>query len=659
MNSNRQSGISAGQTAAALAIGSLALLVLGLQPILLGGLADAGRITMSGVGLVAMGEIVAVGIGVALSEAVLPVSQYKLVALLAAIGVAALDVLTVRVQGNGVLVALRGGAGVLEGALIWVATCTVVRTAKPDRIAAIFVVAQTVAQAAVAALLAGFVVPEMGWPGGFVALAVLLAIAALLSFALPSGFVPIAHTEGKKLKWSMSRRIVLVVVFLQMAALGALWAYLEPLGKEAGFGQNQVQSLVSILLLVQVSGGILATLLVRRLNVVFALCMGALILAVATGGIYVLPHGAHAGFAMLCAVFAFTWLFLNPFQFALAFRADGLGRVAVLMPAAQLLGLAFGPLAASFVVIGDKARPVALVSFFLALLSAVLVWAGRKYWEQADPMAHERYTGKTVLIAGASSGMGRALALRLAEEGAHLVVTARRKERLEELSREVAERGGHCLALAADAGDPDNAAAVVASAVEKFGRIDLAVLNIGGAPALDMRTMSARDVTAYMRSNYDTIVNYLFPVIDQMSAQRGGVIAHTNSLAGFLGVPLQGPYSAAKGALRLLFDTCRVEFGDRGIHFVSIYPGFIATEATANDGMPAPREISEDLAVEHLLTAIRQQRWDYAFPVSTSLLVKLAGLLPKPVTARILKSDYRTQHEQLLSMKAAGTLKAR
>jgi NAD(P)-dependent dehydrogenase (short-subunit alcohol dehydrogenase family) len=329
------------------------------------------------------------------------------------------------------------------------------------------------------------------------------------------------------------------------------------------------------------------------------------------------------------------------------------------MPAAQLLGLAFGPLAASFVVIGDEARPVALVSFVFALVSAVLVWAGRKYWEQADPMAHERYTGKTVLIAGASSGMGRALALRLAEEGAHLVVTARRKERLEELSREVAERGGHCLALAADAGDPDNAAGVVAAAVERFGRIDLAVLNIGGAPALDMRTMSARDVMAYMRSNYDTIVNYLFPVINQMSAQRGGVIAHTNSLAGFLGVPLQGPYSAAKGALRLLFDTCRVEFGDRGIHFVSIYPGFIATEATANDGMPAPREISEDLAVEHLLTAIRQQRWDYAFPVSTSLLVKLAGLLPKPVTARILKSDYRTQHENLLSMKAAGTLKAR
>lgn len=271
-------------------------------------------------------------------------------------------------------------------------------------------------------------------------------------------------------------------------------------------------------------------------------------------------------------------------------------------------------------------------------------------------MTHKQsYTDKVVLVAGASSGIGRVLALKMAEEGAKLIVTARRREKLETLAEEIEKRGGHCLALAADAEDADDAAQVVARAVETFGRIDLAVLNVGGAPALDMHEMTAREVTAYMRSNYDTIVNYLFPVIGQMIAQKGGVIAHTNSLAGFLGVPLQGPYSAAKGALRLLIDTCRVEFADDGIEFVSIYPGFIATEATAGDGMPAPFELSEEEAVARILKAIRAGRWDYSLPFPTSFLAKLGAVLPKRIAVSILGRDFRAQRARLVSEKLAGT----
>jgi NAD(P)-dependent dehydrogenase (short-subunit alcohol dehydrogenase family) len=124
-----------------------------------------------------------------------------------------------------------------------------------------------------------------------------------------------------------------------------------------------------------------------------------------------------------------------------------------------------------------------------------------------------------------------------------------------------------------------------------------------------------------------------------MRRQGGGLVAQTNSLAGFLGVPLQGPYSAAKGALRLLIDTCRLEFGSFGIRFVSVYPGFIATEATAGDGMPAPMEISEDQAVDHVMQALRRERWDTLFPFSTSWLVRLAMVLPKRLTARILRGE--------------------
>ncbi|KWA74749.1 short-chain dehydrogenase [Burkholderia ubonensis] len=246
---------------------------------------------------------------------------------------------------------------------------------------------------------------------------------------------------------------------------------------------------------------------------------------------------------------------------------------------------------------------------------------------------------KVVLIVGASSGIGRELALRLANEGAHIVVTARRKDRLDALIQEVEARGGQCIAYPADAEDPEAAEHVVESCIARYGRIDIAVLNAGGAPAIDMRTMKANQVTAYMRSNYDVAVNYLFPVLHHMRRQGSGLVAQTNSLAGFMGVPLQGPYSAAKGALRLLIDTCRVEFGQYGIKFVSVYPGFVATEATANDGMPAPMQMSEEAAVTRIIRALRCERTDTMFPWQTSCLIRLSALLPKRFVAHILRRE--------------------
>ncbi|MCY1667300.1 SDR family NAD(P)-dependent oxidoreductase [Rhizobium sp. SL86] len=247
------------------------------------------------------------------------------------------------------------------------------------------------------------------------------------------------------------------------------------------------------------------------------------------------------------------------------------------------------------------------------------------------------FSGKVILIVGASSGMGLVLAKRLASEGALVCVTARRQDKLEALATEIESAGGRCLAIAADATDEVAAASVVEAVVERFGRLDMIYLNAGGAPALDMRTMTAGQVNAYMRSNYDVVVNYLFPALHQMVRQGGGHVGHTNSLAGLLGVPLQGPYCAAKAAAILLIDTCRMEFRQAGIRFTTVYPGFVATEITANDGMPAPLEISTEKAVDHIIHALRAEKSDYLFPFSMRWIIRLARLLPKSLVLRILE----------------------
>jgi NADP-dependent 3-hydroxy acid dehydrogenase YdfG len=256
------------------------------------------------------------------------------------------------------------------------------------------------------------------------------------------------------------------------------------------------------------------------------------------------------------------------------------------------------------------------------------------------------FENRVFLIVGASSGIGRAVALKLADAGAKLVVTARRRDRLESLAAEITEAGGECLALAADALDESAAEAVVKSTVERFARIDVAFLNAGGAPAIDMRTMDAAAVKSYMRTNYDVTVNYLFPVLEQMKSQRHGFVAHNNSLAGFLGVPLQGPYSAAKGAARLLMDTCRVEFAGYGIKFLSVYPGFVATDNTRNDGLPTPLEISEEKAADYILYAFRKDRADYLFPPLMRWLIRLALVLPKSIVNRILEREVPALEER-------------
>lgn len=249
------------------------------------------------------------------------------------------------------------------------------------------------------------------------------------------------------------------------------------------------------------------------------------------------------------------------------------------------------------------------------------------------------FQNKVVLVVGASSGIGRVLALQLAQQGACLAITARRKEALTSLADEITAGGGDCMALTADALDGDQASAVVRDVVAHYGCLDCIVLNAGGAPALDMRTMDAESVLQCMRLNYDVTVNYLFPALEQMKTQRSGFVVHTNSLAGFLGIPLQGPYSAAKGATRLLIDTCRLEFAEFGIKFLNVYPGFVATEATKDDGMPAPLEISEEKAATLMLNAMRKEKSDYLFPWYMGALVRLGTMLPGRLRDLILRGD--------------------
>ena len=130
-----------------------------------------------------------------------------------------------------------------------------------------------------------------------------------------------------------------------------------------------MQTLIAAGLGMQVLGGSVGTWLVRRAPIRPVLLGCCLVLGLSALGIARTAQGGPLAFAALCGLFTFTWLFMLPFQMALAFRVDGSGQVASLVPAAQLFGSAFGPLMASLVVTGDAVAPVPFVAAGFALLA--------------------------------------------------------------------------------------------------------------------------------------------------------------------------------------------------------------------------------------------------------------------------------------------------
>lgn len=244
---------------------------------------------------------------------------------------------------------------------------------------------------------------------------------------------------------------------------------------------------------------------------------------------------------------------------------------------------------------------------------------------------------KVILITGASSGIGKAVALALSHGHNRIVITARRKELLSDVAETIQKNGSEALAINGDALDAEQAASIVQQAVLQFGRIDIALLNIGAGPSLSIATASPGDIKQNMRVNYDTMINFFCPLVQQMKAQdSGGIIANTNSLAGFLGLPTQGQYSAAKAACRIFLDTARIELKQYNIRVLTICPGFVVTERNKQPGIPSSFTMSLDEAARHILKALKSESKEYLFPTRLKLATMLPRVLPRFATEKIL-----------------------
>lgn len=195
------------------------------------------------------------------------------------------------------------------------------------------------------------------------------------------------------------------------------------------------------------------------------------------------------------------------------------------------------------------------------------------------------------LITGASTGIGEELSYRLAQQGAHLVLTARRQDELNRVATKARALGAKVITVAADVSVSADCKRVVDDAISSFGRIDTLVCNAGmtmWAKFADIKDVAMLD--RIMQVNYMGAVYCTHFALPHLVVSRGRIVGIA-SLTGIVGVPTRSGYAASKHAMRGFFDSLRIELEDEGVSVTMIYPGFVATgireNATGADGKPA------------------------------------------------------------------------
>ena len=184
---------------------------------------------------------------------------------------------------------------------------------------------------------------------------------------------------------------------------------------------------------------------------------------------------------------------------------------------------------------------------------------------------------KVVIITGASSGIGEETARLLAENGAKVVLSARREDRLKKIAGVIGE---NAIYLKSDVANPDDMKALVSFAIEKFGKVDVLFANAGIMPGSSVSALKVDDWMDMIDINIKGVLHSMAAVLPDFMAQKGGHVIVTSSVAGTRVIPGNAVYSGTKHFVRVFLDAFRTESVQEGTHIrtTTIYPGAVKTE---------------------------------------------------------------------------------
>lgn len=236
---------------------------------------------------------------------------------------------------------------------------------------------------------------------------------------------------------------------------------------------------------------------------------------------------------------------------------------------------------------------------------------------------------RSIVITGASSGLGRGLAREMAEPGVGLALLARRKGKLEEVAEEVEDEGAQARVCPVDVREEDAMAEIVHGTHEEFGRLDTVIANAGVSWKTDAHDLDAEATRETMNINVNGALHLFAPALDVMLEEGRGHLVAVSSMASLNGLPGKAAYCASKAALARMAESFRLDLSDEPVDVTTIYPGYVETPMTAHypEG-ELPFLVPLEDAVGTMRRAIDNRKRHCVFPWQMALLAQAMKFLP-------------------------------
>jgi len=241
--------------------------------------------------------------------------------------------------------------------------------------------------------------------------------------------------------------------------------------------------------------------------------------------------------------------------------------------------------------------------------------------------------GKLVWITGASSGIGRALALALASNGCNLVLTARDLTRLEALGKDLSD---HPVAVSLAPGDVCDLARMEEIAAQSPD-IDILIANAGDYRPSEIAQFCSDEYMKLLSVNFGGMLNCMEAVIPGMRKRSSGMICGVSSVVGYRGTPRAAAYGASKAAVTNFLESARFDLEQLGIKVCVISPGFVKTPLTDKNSFAMPFLVTPEYAANRIVTGIQREKLEIHFPWQFSWLCKLFRVIPFPLYNALLK----------------------
>lgn len=238
------------------------------------------------------------------------------------------------------------------------------------------------------------------------------------------------------------------------------------------------------------------------------------------------------------------------------------------------------------------------------------------------------FAGKTVLITGASTGIGKAIAQKLLKQNCNLVLIARRVELISEYINQSQNIGSQSLVIKCDVSKKEEVAAAYEQIEQKFGGVDIAILNSGIGRNVTVETYNSKDAEDTFGANMFGIIYWVEQLLPDFLRMKNGVIAAVSSLADNRGFSGSGFYCASKAATTTYLEGLRVELKPHNIKVITIRPGFVRTPMTDQNNFKMPLLMEPEKAAEIIISGIEKEKRVIQFPWQIYLATRLIGALP-------------------------------